>query len=713
MLKSKIFFTFIIFSIGLVILNFFLMFSGELYGPLYDALIKPGNFFINQRIEGGLYPFFFNSLNGIDIIGESQFSALFPTKLILYFFNFDVDTEYKILIISYLLIGVLGIYYLFSKKNERNYLYETLFIIIFLSLTFFRANLPHQFFIGAFTIFFSLNIIYILKLSNKINNKKFIFLGSLTVALLILVGNFTLQWLFLTVLSMSILLLKLKKKDTEFFTLISPMFFGCGIASVQIFLTADLMMLGDRSVNILDFSKFNNFASPYIFSGFFNLISTVSMQSFNNNTLSGFEITDNAIFLGLFPLIIVISDIYISKSKIFDNNVKFFLITMMVIVSLRSLGGFFLPNILISSLPIFGQLRGLFRDLITLEILIFLYFIYLYFNNEFKIEKKVLFSICSLSIIIFVSFELWRFFLTNNILKITFLSLVGPILYWLSYRLFKNEDHKLLKLFFIICIIEITLVNFIYPNHLGYKKNFNEGNNCKIPLNFKPSKNYNYNSTGHIYYYDNTFYYKIFRQDPFDYRNNDKEKFGLHNGEHCPNINLLDQSTLTPTSMKYIVENHDNNPMLAKITFDLIFHHDRKFINETLDAKLIYDLRNINFKYPILNNDKTLGYFFNILKFLKIDNKFLVEKNYIPINIYDANAKKYISLVPYGNKRIIIQNISENFSYSKVQYGPINVLNGNIKKIDIYYVPVIEIISLIIMILFIFLFIIYLNIQKK
>ena len=93
MLKSKIFFTFIIFSIGLVILNFFLMFSGELYGPLYDALIKPGNFFINQRIEGGLYPFFFNSLNGIDIIGESQFSALFPTKLI----SFDILSEFVII----------------------------------------------------------------------------------------------------------------------------------------------------------------------------------------------------------------------------------------------------------------------------------------------------------------------------------------------------------------------------------------------------------------------------------------------------------------------------------------------------------------------------------------------------------------------------------------------------------------------------------------
>ena len=713
MLKSKIFFTFIIFSIGLVILNFFLMFSGELYGPLYDALIKPGNFFINQRIKEGLYPFFFNSLNGIDIIGESQFSALFPTKLILYFFSFDVDTEYKLLIFSYFVIGVIGIYFFFSKSNYRNYLIEIAIVIIFLSLTFFRANLPHQFFIGTFIIFFTINIIYILKLSNKINNYKFILIGSLLVSLLILVGNFTLQWLFLSVLSMSILLLKLKKKDTEFFTLISPMFFGCGIASVQIFLTADLMMLGDRSVNILDFSKFNNFASPYIFSGFFNLISTVSTESFNNNTLSGFEITDNAIFLGLFPLIIVISDIYISKSKIFDNNVKFFLITMMVIVSLRSLGGFFLPNILISSLPIFGQMRALFRDLITLEILIFLYFIYLYFNNEFKIEKKVLFSICSLSIIIFVSFELWRFFLINEILKITFLSLVGPILYLTFYYLLKNDNEKIFKSFFIICIIEITLLNFIYPNHMGYKEKFDENKNCNIPLNFKPSKNYNYNSGSRVYFYDNTFYYKIFRQDPFDYRTKNKNEIGKHNGENCPNINLLDQSTLTPTSMKYIIENHETNQILAKIILDLIFHHDRKFINETLDAKLIYDLRNINFKYPILNNDKTLGYFFNILKFLKIDNKFLVEKNYVPINIYDAIAKEYISLVPYGNKRIIIQNISENFSYSKVQYDPINVLNGNIKKVDIYYVPVIEIISLIIMILFIFLFIIYLNIQKK
>lgn len=695
-----------IFIILLVILNFYLMFDGELYGPLYDSLLKPAYFFINQKIQNGIYPFFFNSLNGLDLIGESQIAALFPTNIFLYFFDLDIDTKYKILIFSYIIIGITGIYFLFTKKSKRNFFFEISLIAIFVTLTFFRVNLPHQFFIGAFIIFLVLNILYILKLSNKIENKNFIIFGSIAVALLLLVGNLALQWLFLTALTISIIILKLKKKNIKFLILISPLFFGFGLASIQIFLTADLMLLGDRSVNILDFSKFNNFSSPYILSSLFNLISAVSMESFNSNTFSGFEITDNAIFLGLFPLIIFISDLYRSKDKIFEDHVKFFLITMMLIVFFRSLGGFFLPNIILTSLPIFGQMRALFRDLITLEILIFLYFLYLYFKDQFLIERKVFTSILFLSVAIFFIFEVWRFVQTGKISLITFFSLVGPVLYYSVYRIFKRDNETIYKYFFIICIIEISLVNFIYPSHLGIKEKYSENAKCDIPLNFKPSKNYNYEKR--VYFYDHTLYHRIFNNDPFEYKTQNKLKFGKFNNENCPNIHLLDQATLTPVSLKYIIENYNENPILGNLLFDLIFHHDKKFSNEEIEIESIYDLKKVGFKSPILNNDKVVKNTFNLIDILKIKKNFLIEKNYNPIKLYDKKIDKYFSVIPYGNKRIIVKDSIKNNLYSKTQYGSFYVLNENVKSVNIYYIPVIEVISLIVTIssaIFLFFFV--------
>ena len=106
----------IFFLIFFLIFDFYFFLKLESYGDLYTTLIKPFNFFITKNIEKGIYPFFFNSFNGMDIIGESQSGPLYPINFILYFFNIDIDMKYNILFCSYLIIGLFGIFFLLIKK---------------------------------------------------------------------------------------------------------------------------------------------------------------------------------------------------------------------------------------------------------------------------------------------------------------------------------------------------------------------------------------------------------------------------------------------------------------------------------------------------------------------------------------------------------------------------------------------------------------------
>lgn len=64
----------------------------------------------------------------MDIIGESQAAPLYPLNLILSFFNIDVDLKYNILVCSYLVIGLVGIFFFIKKKLIQ---FQFYFLFIF------------------------------------------------------------------------------------------------------------------------------------------------------------------------------------------------------------------------------------------------------------------------------------------------------------------------------------------------------------------------------------------------------------------------------------------------------------------------------------------------------------------------------------------------------------------------------------------------------
>jgi hypothetical protein len=103
----------------LIFITFFLHFTASSYGQLYTTFYKPTYFFIAKRIQEGIYPFFFNNLNGTNIIGDSMVSILYPIKLLLLLTKIDLDVQYYISLFSQITLAVIFIFF-FSKKKVCN-----------------------------------------------------------------------------------------------------------------------------------------------------------------------------------------------------------------------------------------------------------------------------------------------------------------------------------------------------------------------------------------------------------------------------------------------------------------------------------------------------------------------------------------------------------------------------------------------------------------
>jgi len=422
-MSKAIEYTLVLLIFFFLILDFYFLLRLENFGEFYSTLIQPINFFINKKIQEGLYPFFFNSLNGIDIIGESEASPLYPVNFILSFFNIDVDLKYNILICSYLIVGLVGIFFFIKKKIN---LIAVLVYIYFLLIPYFRVNFVHHFWIGSFIHFLIIIFIYILKIENKISDKNFNIFTTILISLLIFIGNFTLQWIFLTSLIIALFLFSIKFKKS-FLLFILPIVFGGLISFLQIILTLDLMQTSDRSLGFFDYSKFNNFTGGYAISNFFNGFSSFSINGFFKG-ISGFE-TDNLVYIGLLPLICVFSDI--RNKNILNSPVKFFLFFIFAIAFFRGLGGLFLPNFILKSLPIFGQMRSLFRDLMTIQVVFLAYFFYLLREDKIFLDKTVALGLVILSFLIFLSNEVYRFIETKELFYLNFIYLIFPFFYFI------------------------------------------------------------------------------------------------------------------------------------------------------------------------------------------------------------------------------------------------------------------------------------------
>lgn len=687
MSKIKIFSIFSLFFF--LILDFYFFLRLENYGELYTTLIKPFNFSVAKKIEEGIYPFFFNSLNGMDIIGESQSAPFYPVNLILFFFNIDIDIKYNVLICSYLIIGLIGIFIFLKKRINLN---SILLLISFSLIPFFRVNFVHHFFIGSIVYFLITIFIYILKIENKISDKQFLIFSTISISLLIFVGNYTLQWIFLTALIIS-LFVTCKKFKKKFLLLISPIFFAGFITFVQIILTLDLMQTSDRAIGFFDYSKFNNFLSGFVISNFFNGFSPFSISEFFHKGITGFN-TDNLVFIGLLPLICIFSDI--KYNNILKSPVKFFLFLIFAIAFFRGLGGLFLPNFILKSFPIFGQMRSVFRDLITIQVIFLAYFFYLYRQDKIILDKEVVTGLVIISFIIFISNEVIRFVITKEFFYLNFIYLIFPTCYLLLI-FFKKKNLFTTLLF--LCIFELLFCNSFYPSLLGKKKSFDEIKNCTLPLKFFPEY-FNFK-----YKFDHTIYKNIFDNHPLESKRSSSDID--YEITPCPSISYIDQSTLTSLNTKLFFEHEKESSKFLHLYLSLLFPNISKA--NIVEMNNFISLHKNLFVEINFNSIESKMLIFNWMKKLNIDYYFQVENNYKPSPVLLNN--KIMNAVPYGDKRILIFDINNKIVKTNI-IGPFNLIEYKYKKINIYYIPLFEFLGLIISSFSIFLFCIYIKYKK-
>jgi hypothetical protein len=679
-----------------LILNFYFLLRLENYGEFYSTLIQPFNFFINKKIQEGLYPFFFNSLNGMDIIGESQAAPLYPLNLILSFFNIDIDLKYNILVCSYLVIGLVGVFFFIKKKINS---ISILFFIYFLLIPYFRVNFVHHFFIGSFIYFLIIIFLYILKIDNKISDKYFNIFTTILISLLIFIGNFTLQWIFLTALIIALFLLS-KKFNKSFLLFLSPIIFGGLISFSQIILTLDLMQTSDRALGFFDYSKFNNFIGGYALSNLFNGFSPFSLSNFFHKGISGFD-TDNLVYIGLLPLICIFSDI--RNNNIFRSPVRFFLFLIFAIAFFRGLGGLFLPNLILKSLPIFGQMRSVFRDLMTIQIVFLAYFFYLVRENKIVLDKTVTLGLVVLSFLIFLSNEIFRFVETKELFYLNFIYLIFPFFYFLI--IFFKEKKKF-NMILIVCIFELLFINSFYPMLLGKKESFDEIKNCNLPLKFS-TEHYDSKPTKLMEKYDHTIYKNIFGNHPFE-----NNKISINSNEKnisCPFVHYIDQSSLTSVNTKLFFENQNKNKNNKFLNLYLSLLFPNISFSEVLRIDDFIKVNKHLFVEIKFNSPELKIFIFSWMKRLNVNHYFLVEKNYKPSSVFLSN--KIMNIIPYGDRRILIFDVNEEIVNANI-VGPFNLIEHKYKKINIYYIPLFELIGLMISFFSIFSFIIYIRYKK-
>jgi len=102
-------------------------------------------------------------------------------------------------------------------------------------------------------------------------------------------------------------------------------------------------------------------------------------------------------------------------------------------------------------------------------------------------------------------------------------------------------------------------------------------------------------------------------------------------------------------------------------------------------------IKDIKFPELHMNNDKLNFFTYEILKKINLDNYFFIEKNYKTI-VSQLNSVD-VSIAPFAPNRLIF--FDQNYNVIKASnYGPFKIINGKFFEVNIFYVPILEILGL-------------------
>ncbi len=346
------------------------------YGSMISWQFFPITIKAFHELSDFRYGFFtFDFALGFDALGDSQQSFLHPIKLALMAFSespYIVDTLF--LNFHFALLGI-ATYCLASRflgpvvgSAERD------LAALFCCLSFclgsaIFANLIHPFFIASLSYGFIL-IILVDKFVEQPTRFGAISI-SLSSALLLLCGNFAIQWLIFLFVFLFIVFKKIVNEISNGKIIYISFFISLGflVAAPQLLPTLDLMTVSSRSV-AGGIDKFEQSPGPIQWLAYLNPSASHLIWKYAPEIYR--SIGDNSVaegihYVGVLPLAIIIARLC-NKSKL--SSVELVLSGCLIFFVFRALGVFSPINIILNYLPFFGQFRVPVRSLFIVDILI-------------------------------------------------------------------------------------------------------------------------------------------------------------------------------------------------------------------------------------------------------------------------------------------------------------------------------------------------------
>ena len=385
--------------------------EGEIvFGSIVSWQHFPVNMHYFQNIIHGKYPLFdFLFSVGFDAVGDSQQSLLHPLKIFLVLVGVELVQVSTFFLVAHIFMGAVGagLYTFFMvKKSYAGFLLDSNIpffsaAITLLSLAVY-TNILHMVFLCVLAYF-----PYMLLLTEKIMldpKRRYFFLLALVVTLMLLVGNYCIQWIALLslVVYLAGLVFMNRCHASRAFIVLLAITFGFLIALVQLVPTYDLMGFSSRH-DLGDWQMFLGSANPLSWLGYLSPGALFLQFKYANEaywSYTGNNVIESAHYMGLVPLSLFFYSLW--KRKNLPREIDLFHGVALVMV-LRALGVFSIINIFLNTLPIFGQFRIPVRSFFILDFVLVMTSAYVLASN---LDRAALKKVISALLVITFGFNL-------------------------------------------------------------------------------------------------------------------------------------------------------------------------------------------------------------------------------------------------------------------------------------------------------------------
>lgn len=675
--------------------------------------------YIVQFYSNFNYPFIYNMGNSLDLFASSIHSALHPLYFLINIFLTDKALLKETFVKLHMLLFIFGLFFYLNNKINNKIILSTLIISISNSISY-VANVSHPFFICVYS-YFPIIMILIDKIIET-QKKIYLFIFFITLSLMILIGHFQHQFIFLTFLMLYMFFKIIKKKLLlkTFFNISFCILLAFIIALPQLLPVFDLMISGDRS-SVGSISRFDQSFNAFgIISYFLPGINLIFYKHFNEYYrlfTTAPSIVEGMHYLGIVTITLFFFFLNKIKSEIKNNE----FIIPIIFLLLRALGIFFIINLFLNYLPLFGQFRAPVRNLYLIDFLIIV-FIAINFKKNFLLsEYKAFLTKFLKHYVFFISILLFfiLIFEYNSLYKIEyidylvlFFSFIILILLTIFLKYIKNLN-SIFIIILLLSIVDIGFYKFITPLHskiedytkvkenIKHYENFCSENNTKSIIttfdhekikNDLPRFRYGEKENSHYLLSKNDNKNKISEVDNYIYAYECNISMGVkfftlgtYGATELHNLLYFETENFTPTLKDkiYILSllgfthflDFENNK-LEIYNKNFISDYDKSIINTLIVNKFF--LKNKK-RFEIFSYEINL-FFYNKIK--KTNFKNLLSTFYAEVN----NIDNFNVIGFGGDKNIIIEDLNNNLVKFENK-DPFIIVKTNEKTLKVTHVP--------------------------